>query len=94
MVIDDFSVSYRTDMFCAWPFGTASLGIGHSLSYLERIEGYAFNARLVEEQVFACFRQNETKPFVRDQTLNRAFSHVLHLVIVPLADRSLLCCRQ
>lgn len=68
------SNSNRSDILGPWPLRSTSLGVGHSLSFLELLVAHSFEVGHVEEHVFAGSVIDETETLVR-QLLDRAFSH-------------------
>ena len=68
--------SDRLDILRPRSLRSASLGVGHSLSFLEIVVTHSFEVRIVEENVFAGSSINETETSVR-QPFDRAFCHRL-----------------
>jgi hypothetical protein len=62
------------DVFGTWPFRSTSVGICHSLSFLELFECHSIEVRRVEEQILFGPGVYKSKTSVR-QPLDRAFCH-------------------
>ena len=71
---DRFSELRQPNIFGGRPLGAAAFREGDALSLLKFFVLNSFEARVVEEQIFAPASVDESKAFFR-QFLNRAFCH-------------------